>query len=81
MEKVNSRTAMSEDGKSDESIVLKKQVTNGRGGLAESVEGRDSTKRNTQQNAGTPTQSGISAMSRLLRIRQTAADNRRTVTI
>ncbi len=78
MEKVNSRTAMSEDGKSDESIVPKKRVNNGRSGLAESVEGRDSTKRNTQQNASTPTQSGISAMSRLLRVRQIAADNRRT---
>lgn len=77
MEKVNSHTTMSEAGKSDESIVPKRQMNKGRSNPAESVEGRDSTKRNTQQDAGSPTQSGTRAMFGLERVRQVAADNRR----
>jgi len=42
------------------------------------VEGRGSIKRNAKQDAGTPAQNGISATSRLLRVRQVATKDRRT---
>ena len=76
--KVNSLTTLRESGKSDELIVPQKQPNKGLQGPAEAVEGRGSIKRNAKQDAGTPAQNGISATSRLLRVRQVAAKDRRT---
>jgi group II intron reverse transcriptase/maturase len=78
MVKVNSLTTLRESGKSDELIVPQKQPNKGLQGPAEAVEGRGSIKRNAKQDAGTPAQNGISATSRLLRVRQVAAKDRRT---
>ena len=75
MVKVNSLTTLRESGKSDELIVPQKQPNKGLQGPAE---GRGSIKRNAKQDAGTPAQNGISATSRLLRVRQVAAKDRRT---
>ena len=58
--------------------VPQKQPNKGLQGPAEAVEGRGSIKRNAKQDAGTPAQNGISATSRLLRVRQVAAKDRRT---
>ena len=81
MVKVNSLTTLRESGKSDELIVPQKQPNKGLQGPAEAVEGRgvNQEERETgRRHPGSLAQNGISATSRLLRVRQVAAKDRRT---
>ncbi|UCD24228.1 MAG: group II intron reverse transcriptase/maturase [Gemmatimonadota bacterium] len=63
--------------KSDEAIVPRKLANNAPSGVAESVEGRASTKRNASERARVQTQSWESTMSRLTRVREVAVRDRR----
>ena len=77
MGKAKHHTPIMAGRKSDKFIVPKKQPNKTCSLVAEVVEERDLTKRNIQQNASVPTQSGVSTTSRLLGVRQAAAKDSR----
>ncbi len=63
--------------KSDEAIVPQKRTNKASSGVAESVEGRALTKRNTRECARDQTQCWENTMSRLARVRETAVRHRK----